>query len=159
MHDETASDGVPEDLPPAHARRIPPPDVPSVALRRALTGVLTYCRALSRAVDDHDFEAVEDLAAKAVNLWLCARRACRRLATQSDYPSPLMYVALATIDDTSEQLGALFRRAITALGLPRVAQVLGDLRAEMDEAGAEPILAPRVSTTPRRPQRDTQIKP
>lgn len=160
MHDETNSAGASKSARPAAPRDVSPPDAPNVALRQAVTGVLTFCRQLAQAIDDHDFEAVEGAAAKAVNLWLSARRACRRLVTDSDHPSPLMYVAIETIEDTYRRLVVLFRRAIQELGVPRTSRALAALRTEMDVARGEPLLVPRSNTAARRSQRDTQeMKP
>lgn len=154
MQDEIADNPGSPQAPAAVSQELPASaDAPSVTMRQGVTGVLTYCRQLTSAIHDHDFEAVMVIAAKAVNLWFSARRACRRLLAESERPTPLAYVAIEAIDDTYRRLVELFRNATEQIQVPRMRQVLANLRAEMSVARADPLLGPEPgATAPSRPK-------
>ncbi|MGH9885696.1 MAG: hypothetical protein ACREBE_09220 [bacterium] len=147
MPDETAESSSSEVLENALAnpQQISTPDAPSVAMRRAVTGVLMYCRNLARAIDDQDCDAVAEMASEAVNLWFAARRACRRFLAESERPSPLTQVAIEAIEDAYRKLVELFRHAIESIRVRRVAQTLADLRTGMDVARADPLINPSMA--------------
>ncbi len=65
-------DGDNKQTPPGRAS-------PDVAFRRAMDGISTRCSDLAAMLDKGDFEQVVHMAQSAVNLWLTARVACRRL--------------------------------------------------------------------------------
>lgn len=119
----------------------PPPEQhsPSNVLSRSLTGVLTYWRQLEIAIQSHDFDAVEGIAARAVNLWLTARAAFRRLIRQSTRPTPILLTAREAIEDTYGKLVERFGHATKIIAVPRTAKALGELRRTMDAARAHPL--------------------
>jgi hypothetical protein len=108
-------------------------------MRRSLTGVLAYWRELDVAIQSHDFEAVEGIADKAVNLWLTARAACRRLIAQSRTPTPLTHTAVEAIEDTYRRLIDQFGHATRIIAVPGMAKALTELRGTMDAARAQPL--------------------
>ena len=111
----------------------------SDAFAHAVTGVGTRCRQLAQAIDDHDFERVMDLGARATDLWLQARAACRRLLDEIKPASPYAAAAREHLERNYMALLAMFVRANEVIAVPRMTNHLGALRDKLMKKMAEPL--------------------
>jgi hypothetical protein len=100
---------------------------PDVAFRRAMDGISTRCSDLAAMLDNGDFGQVAHTAQSAVNLWLTARIACRRL----DVLGP----ASTSAGDTRQFLESgyttlldLLKRAHTLIDRHEIKNTLDNLR-------------------------------
>lgn len=100
---------------------------PDVAFRRAMAGVTTRCSDLATMLDNGAFGQVEHTARSAVNLWLTARIACRRLSEREAACNPA--------GDAQHLLGAsyaalldLLKRAYTLIDSHETKSAIDNLR-------------------------------
>ena len=100
---------------------------PDVAFRRAMAGVTTRCSDLTTMLDNGAFGQVEHTARSAVNLWLTARIACRRLGEHEAARNPAGD-ADQLLRASYEALLHVLKRAHTLGGNPETKGVIDDLR-------------------------------
>lgn len=104
---------------------------------RTMSEVMSGCKCLNAAIDNHDFEGVEHKAHQSASMWLAAHAAHRRLVHRAD--------STASVDGASSLLEArttllgLFTRAKAEIAVPRLHRLLDELRETLVATYAEPV--------------------
>lgn len=96
---------------------------PDIAFHQAMAGVTTRCGDLTTLLDKGDFGQVEHTAQSAVNLWLTARTACRRLGEREAIKD-----ARQRLESSYTALLELLKRAHILIDKHETRSVLNDLR-------------------------------
>lgn len=96
---------------------------PDIAFHQAMAGVTMRCGDLTALLDNGDFGQVEHTAQSAVNLWLTARTACRRLGERE-----VIEDARQRLESSYTALLELLKRAHTLIDKHETRSVLDDLR-------------------------------
>jgi hypothetical protein len=113
---------------------------PSVAFSRHMIGVRSRCKQLSDAVRGYDLERVIHLTGHAAQLWLSARRDCRRVLQEVRADSLYAESARSELEETYMNLLETFRDALDKIHVSRVRRAVLDARALLTTANAEPLI-------------------
>lgn len=108
----------------------------SVAFARAVAGVDSRCAQLTARLDTNDLDHVVHVARSAMNLWLTARAACRRLASRE--PPPSVKAARRCLAAAHARLLSAIARAADLVPASALGGDLESIRRELAEASARP---------------------
>ena len=104
----------------------------------------------ARAIDDHDFEAVQHIADDAATHWLDGRSACRRLLEGMKETSPLALAARTVLETNYMALLDLFAHAAKTIDVPSMRQRLERARAAIMTANEQALVAGPVTKRDKR---------
>jgi hypothetical protein len=102
--------------------------------------MLERCKEMDTAIASRDLEGIPDVAQNALNAWLAARSACRRILAGAAESDSRVTDIRHRLEKGCQMILQRLGMATSAIEVPRTQQMIAELRTTLLVANAQPLI-------------------